>query len=162
MPVGLLLAAQHEVQRPPGGGPVAGGQQLFGRRVVIDAELHRRSALLVLDVRVGLVLQERVDGSVHAVPGGHVQRRLAVVGAGVDVTRHIDDLFMTDVVESGYEQRIAALGHFHLRHAALVGERPIRMQQHMRALDGCLGGAVEGFDRHLVVGRRNDLDREGA
>ena len=76
-------------------------------------------------------------------------------------TRYIDDALISNVLEAGNEELVPAFGNLDLRHPPLVGERPVGMQKDVGALYGDLLFTIECLHRHFMIGRADDLDREG-
>ena len=82
-------------------------------------------------------------------------------GSSRDITRHIDDVLMSNVLEARNEELVPAFGNLDLRHSPLVGESPVGMQKDVGALYGSLLLAIECLYRHFMIGSADDLDYEG-
>ena len=68
------------------------------------------------------------------------------------ITRHIDGVLITNVIEPRDEELVRAFGYLNLRHPILVGESPVRMQKDVGALYGGL------LTRRFRSAQRRDPD----
>src|SRR5579862_3183955 len=78
------------------------------------------------------------------------------------IGRHVDTILVTDIVEAGDGQLVAAFDDLELRQTVRAGERPIGMELDVGACDRRAAIAIKGRDRHLMIGRADDLYGEGA
>src|SRR5215469_11694154 len=82
------------------------------------------------------------------------------LGTGGDISRHVDDVLIGNVVEARNKKPVPALGNLEPCDPIGVGKRSIGMQQDVSPRYGSLLFAIECLDLHLMIGRADDLDRE--